>query len=142
MGKVTDELKGLVQKQIDDHGIVVWYDPEKVYERAVSSLDLDETPLLKFGDSFFKLRHQIEPFLEFVDENGALRDHLEVPPRLLVYVPLDRAETRHALVEAEVAGVVVEPGAIPAARSGETLLKTRSATTFRRVLRCHPLFEA
>lgn len=131
MGKVTDELKGLLRKQIDDHGIVVWYDPEKVYERAVSSLDLDETPVLKFGDSFFKLRHQIEPFLEFVEKNGALRDHLEVPPRLLVYVPLDRAETRHALVEAEVAGVVVEPGANPWQRN--TRLKVVAERVFKRV---------
>ena len=35
------------------------------------------------------------------------------PAPLLLYVPLDRAKTQHALIEAEAAGVVMEPGGSP-----------------------------
>ena len=36
MGKVTEELVALITKQIQDHGIVVWYDPERVYGDVVN----------------------------------------------------------------------------------------------------------
>lgn len=29
MGKVTDHLLNLIAKQVDDKGIIVWYDPER-----------------------------------------------------------------------------------------------------------------
>ena len=35
MGKVTEELVTLITKQIQDHGIVVWYDPEQAYSDVV-----------------------------------------------------------------------------------------------------------
>ena len=31
MGKVTEHLVSLITKQVEDKGIVVWYDPEKAY---------------------------------------------------------------------------------------------------------------
>ena len=90
MGKVTEELVGLITKQIQDHGIVVWYDPEQTYGDVIDQLQLPETPVLRYEESVFQLRHRMEPFLEFVDDEGRVRDNIETPPRVLLYVPLDR----------------------------------------------------
>ena len=71
MGKVTEELVTLITKQIQDHGIVVWYDPEQAYGDVVDQLHLPETTVLRYQGSFFALRHRLEPFLEFVDDDGS-----------------------------------------------------------------------
>ncbi|MDL1971050.1 MAG: PglZ domain-containing protein [Candidatus Desulfofervidaceae bacterium] len=111
MGKVTDELIALLEKQIQDHGIVVWYDPEGHYTKLIENLKLPDTKILKYKGSFFELRYLMEPFLEFVDENGNISEHPEIPPRLLIYVPLSRCDTEYALIETESYGVIMEPGA-------------------------------
>ena len=108
MGKVSKAIENLVTKQIQDHGIVVWYDPEQVYTDLVSRLELPKTTILKFDGSFFELRYRMEPLLEFVDEKENLCTDTGIPPRLLVYVPMDRASTHYALIEAEAAGVIMQ----------------------------------
>ena len=113
MGKVTEELIGLIAKQVEDRGIVVWYDPEEAYGEVAAGFSLPETTVLRYSDGFFELRHRIDPFLECVEDSGKLRADAEVPPRLVVYIPKDRLNTQYALVEAEAAGVVMEPGASP-----------------------------
>jgi len=40
---VTDYLVSLIAKQVDDNGIVVWYDPDGTYSEAVNVLDLPQT---------------------------------------------------------------------------------------------------
>jgi hypothetical protein len=110
---VDDELVALIAKQVDDHGIVVWYDPETVYSEVAEGLSLPQTTVLRYADGFLELRRRIDPLLEFVEEDGRLRADAEVPPRLVVCVPRDRVESHHALVEVEAAGVVMEPGANP-----------------------------
>ena len=131
MGKVTEELVTLITKQIQDHGIVVWYDPEQTYGDVVDQLHLPETSVLRYQGSFFALHHRLEPFLECVDENGEWHAQVDIPPRLLLYVPLDRAKTQHALVEAEAAGVVMEPGGSPWQRN--TRLKVLAERVFKRI---------
>lgn len=115
-GKVSDYLRGLIKKQVDDKRIVVWYDPEGHYREFVKSLDLPATPLEKYDDSFFALRHRIDPFLSGSD-----------PPRLIVYVPLDRSQTHNALIEAEAAGVVIFPGAQPRQRNTRLSVVAKAA---------------
>jgi len=85
MGKVTEELVALITKQIRDHGIVVWYDPERAYGDVVDQLQLPETPVLRYEDSVFQLRHRLEPLLEFVDNDGRIQANFETPPRVLLY---------------------------------------------------------
>jgi hypothetical protein len=63
IARVSDYLRNLMKKQVDDHGIVVWYDPEGHYQEFVKSLDLPGTPLEKYDSSFFALRHRIDTFL-------------------------------------------------------------------------------
>ncbi|MFA7357657.1 MAG: hypothetical protein WCY97_11380, partial [Methanothrix sp.] len=101
-GIVSDYLRDLIEKQVDNHGIVVWYDPEGCYADFAERLELPETTVERYDGSFFELRSRIEPLM------GGLE-----PPRLVIYVPLDRAKAQNALIEAEMAGVVMRPGAQP-----------------------------
>jgi hypothetical protein len=131
MGKVTEEFVALLTKQVQDRGLVVWYDPEQAYGEVVGQLDLPEITVLPYQGSFFDLRYRLEPFLEFVDDAGHFHTSIATPPRVLVYVPLDRATTQHALIEAEAAGVVMEPGGSPWQRN--TRLKVLAERVFKRL---------
>jgi hypothetical protein len=131
MGKVTDHLLTLIAKQVDDKGIVVWYDPEKAYTKIIEKLSVPETTVLSFEDSFFRLREQIEPFLEFVDDSEKPKHDCTVPPRLIVYIPVNRNDTRYALVEVEMAGIVLEPGAHPWQRN--TRLRVIAEQVFKKI---------
>ena len=130
MGKVSEYLISLITKQVETSGIVVWYDPEKIYTKVVNELAIPETTILRFNDSFFKLRSEIEPFLEFINNNKPKHD-CGVPPRLLIYVPKGRDETHYALIEAETAGVVLEPGAHPWQRN--TRLRVIAEQVFKKI---------
>ncbi len=131
MSKVTDELLNLLKKQIQDHGIVVWYDPEGHYTNLIGNLKLPDTKIIKYQGSFFKLRYDIEPYLEFVDENGNICANPEVPPKILVYVPLSRRDTDYALIEVESYGTVMEPGASHWQRN--TRLKVVAERVFKKI---------
>ena len=60
--KVSDHLRNIIKRQVDDSGILIWYDPEGHYQEFVKSLDLPGILLLKYDGSFFALRHRIDPF--------------------------------------------------------------------------------
>jgi len=59
-GLVTEYLFGLVRKQVEDRGLVVWYDPDGVYADAVGALELPGTTILRHEGSFFDLRWRID----------------------------------------------------------------------------------
>src|SRR5262245_11356541 len=107
MGRVTDHLVSLIKKQVQDHGIVVWSDPERSYVDLAKGLDLPGATVVAFDRSFFALRELLEPQFEFVGVDGRPRAEAGSPPKLLVYVPKDRDKTKFALIEAEAAGSVV-----------------------------------
>jgi len=117
-GLVTEYLFGLVRKQVEDRGLVVWYDPDGVYADAVGALELPGTTILRYGGSFFDLRWRID--------QQKLMDG-EEPPRLVVYVPLAQDKTHHALIELEAAGVVMQPGQQPPARNTRLAVVARNA---------------
>jgi hypothetical protein len=131
MGKITAELVSLITKQVQDHGLVVWYDPEQAYGDVVDQMHLPETTVLGYQGSFFELRHRLEPLLEFVDADGEFTRNVETTPRVLIYVPLERAQTHHALLEAEAAGTVMEPGGNPWQRN--TRFKVLAERVFKRI---------
>ncbi len=110
MGNVTEHLVSQIQTQVEKKGIVVWYDPDNAYAKMIQDFELGEIPILKFEDSYLRLRRNADQYLEFVKPDGKPRHDCSVPPKLLVYVPKDRRETNHALVELETAGVIMEPG--------------------------------
>src|SRR5262245_59031100 len=103
---VTQHRLDLLARQVQDHGLVVWYDPERAYEAAFRLLEqrsMDNGQrAIRYDGSFLRLRREIDDLLNGLD-----------PPRLIVYVPKDQAGTDHALIELETAGVVVQPGQQP-----------------------------
>jgi hypothetical protein len=136
VGRVTDHLLSLIQKQVEDRGIVVWYDPDRAYGDVAPSLSLPDVAVLRFEGSFFALREQLEPFLEFVDEAVRPKTDTGVPPRVLIYVPAARRDTHFALIEAESAGVVMEPGATPWQRN--TRLRVVAERVFKDIAHSAP----
>ena len=104
MGVVTDSLFQLIAKQVDEKGLVVWYDPEQAYRAVAAELQLPNTTVARYDGSFFRLRREIDRLL---DDSK--------PPRLVVYVPIERTETNSALIELDCAGVIMQPRPQPPA---------------------------
>lgn len=119
MGKISDRIHELIERQLADRGLVVWYDPDRVYVSLAKTLTFDDARVrvLMGGDGFFRLREALEPCLEFVTTEAEATPDCGVPPKAVVYVPHARSETEFALIEAETAGVVLEPGAETADRN-------------------------
>jgi hypothetical protein len=117
-GLVTEYLIALIRKQVDDHGVVVWYDPDGIYAAAAESLALPGTTVLRYEDSFIELRWRID--------QQRLMDG-EEPRRMVVYVPMAQDQTHHALIELEAAGVVMQPGQQPPARNTRLTVVARNA---------------
>ena len=103
MGIVSEHLVGLIAKQVEENSLVVWYDPNADYRAVAEQLEIPDTTIARYDRSFLKLRREIDTLL------GGLE-----PPKLVVYVPVEQANTYHALVELEEAGVVMQPGQQPA----------------------------
>src|SRR2546430_4164823 len=116
MGVVTSCLFQLIAKQVEDHRLVVWYDPEGAYAAAAAAFELANTTVARYDGSFFQLRHDIDSLLN--DEQ---------PPRLVVYVPEERGNTYSALIELEAAGVVLQPGQQPPNRNTRLAVVARNA---------------
>lgn len=116
MAVVTEYLFQLISKQVEDKGLVVWYDPEQAFVSAAAELAIPKTTVARYDGSFFRLRHEIDHLM-----NG------DLPPRLVVYVPEERRNTHSALVELEAAGVVVQPGQQPPNRNTRLAVVARNA---------------
>lgn len=108
-GLISSAVEELLLRQVAERGLVIWYDPQKVYEGLLARLNLKDTSILRHEGGFFRLRQQLEPFLEFVNEDGTLKPDADISPRAIVYVPMARSATGYALIEAETAGVALEP---------------------------------
>jgi len=111
MGKVSDNLIEMLARHVADRGIVVWYDPHKAYTGLVQRLALPGTTFLRYEEGFFRLRQQLEPFLECINHEGGILPEADQPPAIILYIPLAREENGYAMIEVETAGVVMEPGA-------------------------------
>lgn len=116
MAVVTEHLVQLIAKQVDDKGLVVWYDPEQAYGSAAAELSLPKTTVARFDGSFFKLRKDIDHLMN----DGQ-------PPRLIVYVPIEREKTHSALIELDAAGVVMQPRQQPPACNTRLSVVARNA---------------
>ena len=116
MAVVTDYLFQLIAKQVEDRGLVVWYDPEQAFAAAAAELAIPKTTVARYDGSFFRLRHEIDHLM-----NG------DLPPRLVVYVPEEQRRTHNALVELEKAGVVMQPGQQPPNRNTRLAVVARNA---------------
>lgn len=99
MSAIADYITALITELMEESGIVVWYDPTGFYEKILCRIALPSLPVFQYEGSFFALRHAIEPYLGAMEKQAAL-----------IYVPLSRAATHYALIEAECAGCYLEPG--------------------------------
>ena len=104
MAVVTESLVQLIAKQVDDKGLVVWYDPEQAYGVVAAEISLPNTTIARYDGSFLQLRKEIDHLLD----GGQA-------PRLVVYVPLERTETNSALIELDYAGIIMQPRQQPPA---------------------------
>jgi hypothetical protein len=116
MALVTSYLSDLIRKQVDDRGLVVWYDPERAFVSVAAELKLPNTTVVRYEGSFLKLRKEIDHLLN----DGQ-------PPRLVVYVPIERTETHSALIELDSAGVVMQPRQQPPACNTRLSVIARNA---------------
>jgi PglZ domain-containing protein len=98
MAVVTDFLISLITKQVNERGLVVWYDPEQAYSEVAAEFSLPNTIVARYDGSFFKLRKEIDHLLN----DGKA-------PRLVVYAPIEREKTHSALIEIDCAGVIMQP---------------------------------
>lgn len=125
MGIVTDYLIGLIRRQVDEKGIVVWFDPTGLYSDLVSRLELPDTQIARFSGSYLELRRAVDAQMNDVRS--------ETPPRLLIYVQHNRAQTGHTLDEFIFAGIVTQPGeAIPRNTSLDVLARQALRAHFAR----------
>jgi hypothetical protein len=116
MPVVTDSLVQLIAKQVDEKRLVVWYDPEQAYAKVAAELSIPNANVARYDGSFFCLRKQIDQLLN--DQQ---------PPRLVVYVPIERTETNSALIELDCAGVIMQPRQQPPACNTRLSVVARNA---------------
>ena len=115
-GIVTELLFQLIANQVDERGLVVWYDPEEAYGAAAAELHLPRTTVARYDGGFLKLREEVDHLLN----DGQ-------PPRLIVYVPLERTDTHSALIELDCTGVIMQPRQQPPACNTRLSVVARNA---------------
>jgi hypothetical protein len=62
-GVVTQHLFDMIAKQVEDHRLVVWYDPDHSYLETAKELELPNATVVRYDGSFFQLRHDIDLLL-------------------------------------------------------------------------------
>ncbi|MFN7611354.1 MAG: hypothetical protein ACK5QX_10540, partial [bacterium] len=116
MPLVTESLVQLIAKQVDEKGLVVWYDPEQAYTKAAAEVSIPSATVARYDGSFFRLRQKIDHLLN--DQQA---------PRLVGYVPIERTETNSALIELDCAGVIMQPRQQPPACNTRLSVVARNA---------------
>ena len=84
--------------------------------RRLRNFHLPNTTVARYDGSFLKLRKEIDHLLN----DGQ-------PPRLVVYVPIERTETHSALIELDCAGVIMQPRQQPPACNTRLSVVARNA---------------
>jgi hypothetical protein len=116
MGRVSKTIKERVLRQVDEHGVAVWFDPEQVYAAVPDELASSGTPVVRFDGSVFCLRHEVEPLLAAPER-----------PRAVVYVPAAEGDLRAPLAELVASGVTLRPGQQPVALNTRLSVVARAA---------------
>jgi hypothetical protein len=100
MGRISAYLRSLIERQVNERKLVVWFDPGGYYQTFAATLTLPQMTIARYDGSFFALRYAVSSLLDGAE-----------PPRLVVYVPQDKDKTFDALVELTSCGATLEPGA-------------------------------
>lgn len=115
IGAVSRYVLDMVRAQVREHGLVVWFDPDRHYTELLPELAGDTT-VLQYANSLFDLRRQADPYLQS-----------ETAPMLVIYVPAAAAAMQHGLVETTAAGIVLQPGQQPWQRNTRLSVVGRAA---------------
>jgi hypothetical protein len=67
VGTVTNYLKKIIARQVGDHRLVVWFDPEGHYTQVTENIELPGTTVACYRGSFFALRYEIESLMGNLD---------------------------------------------------------------------------
>lgn len=102
LGKIADTLIVQIQRQVAQHGLVAWFDPERIYGGVVDALREHGVAVERFAGSFFELRHRIETACAGAE-----------PTPLVVYLPIEESAALGPLCELLALGVVMKPGRQP-----------------------------
>jgi hypothetical protein len=102
MGPITNYLKETIEKQVNDKGLVIWFDPDGFYKEFVSQLKINDCEVVIHSDGYYKLRYDIREKMK-----------LEKPPRMVIYLQIDQEKTENALIEFTTFGTVLKPAQIP-----------------------------
>src|ERR1019366_7853476 len=98
MGVILDELRQVLTKHIQDHGLVLWFDPDRNYEAVLDQLQIPGCQLLVYDGSYYALRAAAEALIRNVE-----------PPRLLLYLALEYDDAYLPLSELLTFGETVRP---------------------------------
>jgi len=99
MGVIAEALTELIAGYVRDHGLVLWFDPERHYAGVVRRLDAGQERVVSYQGSFYQLRREVEPMLRGLE-----------PPKLLLYLPVAWEEAREPLAELLALGIELRPG--------------------------------
>ena len=95
---VKNYIEQLIKKQIVEHSIVVWYDPDDCYRSIINEIDWVNVPLIKYEGSYYDVRFKAEQYFDGITRN-----------KLLIYLNTKRDTNIFPLIELEKAGCVIEP---------------------------------
>lgn len=100
MGVIAEALKELIAGFIRDHGLVLWFDPERHYEGVALHLEAGQERVVFYRGSFYELRYEVEPHIRGQE-----------PPKLLIYLPIGWQQAQEPLAELLALGAALWPGA-------------------------------
>lgn len=95
---VKDAVISIINKNLEEHGIVIWYDSDKVYKGIINETNFKNVPIIIFNGSYFDVRFKAEKFFDGLERNN-----------LLIYIDKDRDTKNYPLIELEEAGCICSP---------------------------------
>ena len=95
---IKNYIKQLIKKQVEEYGIVVWYDPDGCYGSMVSEINWTNIPLIKYEGSYYDVRFKVEQYFGSIDRH-----------KILIYLNTKRDTSNFPLTELEKAGCIIEP---------------------------------
>lgn len=63
MDVVSDYIVRTIAKQVQEHRLVVWFNPDRHYADLVEQMSLPDIARAPYRGSFFALRHEVEPLM-------------------------------------------------------------------------------
>lgn len=84
---LSSYLKRRLSQLLADHGVLVWYDEDRVFGESLGSLSLPNCAVISAGDSILEARRSADAAYRFMNESS---DPAAKERRLLIHVPRRR----------------------------------------------------